>query len=201
MTVLVLETGLGPAAMERALGWALGGPTLAGVPYRPRVVISAGFSGALQGGLRVGDLVLATEVTDGEGNTWPAQIGQTDLRWPLHRGRLLSGPHLVAEPTRKQELGAEHQALAVDMETAVVARLCQGQGIPFGCLRAISDDVETALSAPLARVLRRGRVAPLRLVGAVLRNPAMVGELWRLARHTRLAARQLALGLGELLRC
>jgi adenosylhomocysteine nucleosidase len=203
LTVLVLETGMGPAATERALGWALGSPLFGGVPYRPRVVLSAGFSGALQEGRPVGDLVLATEVADGEGNTWPAtwpaDLGPGEWRPPLHRGRLLSVPELVADPARKRLLGAENQAVAVDMETAVVARLCQGAGVPFGCLRAISDDGATPLSPRLAGVLRGGQVAPWRLAAALLRQPGMVGELCRLARDTRRAARQLALGLGELL--
>jgi adenosylhomocysteine nucleosidase len=203
LTVLVLETGMGPAAMERALGWVLGSPLFGGVPYRPRVVLSAGFSGALGPGLRVGDLVLATDVADTEGNcwpaTWPADLGPGEWRPPLHRGRLLGLPNLVADPDRKRLLGAEHQALAVDMETAVVARLCHKAGVPFGCLRAISDDGETPLSPRLANVLCGGRVAPWRLAAALVRRPALVGELWRLARDTRHAARQLALGLGELL--
>jgi adenosylhomocysteine nucleosidase len=203
LTVLVLETGMGPAAAERALAWALGSPDLGGVPYRPRLVLSAGFSGALQAGFSVGDLVLATEVVDGEGNTWPVtwptDPGPGEWRPPLHRGRLLGVPELVADPARKRGLGVENQAVAVDMETAVVARLCHAAGVPFGCLRAISDDGDTPLSPQLTGILHRGRVAPWRLAAALVRRPQLAGELWRLARDTRQAARQLALGLGELL--
>jgi hypothetical protein len=203
LTVLVLETGVGPAAMERALGWALGGPDLGGVAYRPRVVLSAGFSGALGAGSEVGDLVLATEVTDGRGGVWPApwpaNLGPGAWRPPLHRGRLLSVPDVVGDPAEKRRLGESHRAMAVDMETAVVARLCHARGMPFGCLRAISDDGNTPLSPRWADVFRGGRVAPLRLLRALVREPALVGELGRLAGDTRRAARQLALGLGELL--
>ncbi len=203
LTVLVLETGMGPEATERALGWALNSPSLGGVPYRPGLVLSAGFSGALQPDRQVGDLILATEVVDGRGSawpaTWPADLGPGEWRPPLHRGRLLSLAEMVADAAGKRRLGTEHQAVAVDMETAVVARLCQRAGVPFGCLRAISDDDDTALSPQLAGVLRGGRVSPWRLAAAVARRPALVGELWRLAWDTRRAARQLALGLGELL--
>ena len=45
----------------------------------------------------------------------------------------------------------------------------------------------------------RGRVSPIRLALAVLARPWLVPELWRLAGATRIAARQLGLGLGELL--
>jgi hypothetical protein len=85
------------------------------------------------------------------------------------------------------------------METAVVARLCRRQGVPFGCLRVISDDLNTTLSPRLADLLRQGRVSPSRLAGALLRQPSLAVELWRLAGQTRKAAEQLSLGLGRLL--
>jgi adenosylhomocysteine nucleosidase len=203
LTVLVLETGLGPAATEAALGWVLSEPRLGGVPYRPALVLSAGFSGALSPDLAVGDLVLADEVADTAGGrwpaTWPGPLPAGEWRPPLRRGRLLTASALAGDPEEKRRLGARHEALAVDMETAVVARLCQRHGVPFGCLRTISDGQATPLAPGLVDVLRRGRVAPWRLAGALLRRPALLTELWRLAEQTRRAARQLALGLGEVL--
>ena len=41
LTVLVLETGVGAAATEAALTWALGSPLFGNLPYRPRLVLSA----------------------------------------------------------------------------------------------------------------------------------------------------------------
>jgi adenosylhomocysteine nucleosidase len=203
LTVLVLETGLGPGAVEAALTWALGAPPFGNVPYRPKLVLSAGFSGALRQGLHVGDLVLATEVVDTEGNrwpaTWPGELPPGQWQPPLKRGRLLTVPALVGDAGEKRALGERSGALAADMETAAVARLCHKHEVPFGCLRAISDDGDTPLSPQLVGLLKRGRVAPLRLAAALARRPALAGELWRLARHTRTAARQLARGLGEVL--
>src|SRR5581483_9818380 len=64
LSVLVLETGMGALAAERAAGWLVRGPVLDGVAYRPRLVLAAGFAGALQDRFRVGDVILATEVVD-----------------------------------------------------------------------------------------------------------------------------------------
>src|SRR5438874_8175661 len=105
LSVLVVETGMGRARTESALDWLLGWPQLDGVAYRPRVVLSAGFAGALQPGYRVGDVLLATEVADAGGGRWPT-TWPDDLpegRWepPLHRGRLLTVPHMVAGPRDK----------------------------------------------------------------------------------------------------
>jgi adenosylhomocysteine nucleosidase len=202
LQVVALETGLGAAAMEAAMNWLLAGPLFGNVPLRPKLVLSAGFSGALRPGQRVGDLLLATEVADQDGNVWPAT-------WPgelpaaewkkLERGRLLTVPALIAEPAMKRSLGERFGAAAVDLESAALARLCHQRGVPFGCLRAISDDLDTPLSPHLGRLLRRGRVSPWRLALALARHPLMAGELWRLAGATRIAARQLNTALGALL--
>ncbi len=203
LTVLAVETGVGNDAADKAVQWLLGNPPFGNVPYRPKFILSAGFSGALRADQRVGDLVLATEVIDAVGNvwpaTWPGDLPAGDWRPPLTRGRLLAVPTLVGDPDEKRRLGEQHDAVAVDMETAVLARACQKKGVPFGALRVISDALTTPLSPQLVDVLKTGRVAPLRLAAAVLRSPQLVGALWRLSRDTRHAARQLALGLSELL--
>ena len=64
--------------MEKALSWLLSGPPVDGVPYRPSLVLSAGFSGAVVAGLNVGDLILASEVCDADGVCRPAT-------WPRRR--------------------------------------------------------------------------------------------------------------------
>jgi adenosylhomocysteine nucleosidase len=203
LTVLVLETGMGAAATDRALEWLLGAPLLGKVPYRPRVVVSAGFCGGLRSDLTVGDVVLATEVVDDRGGKWPTPW-PGDLppgRWEpaLHRGRMLTVPAVVAAPREKRRLQETHDAVAVDMETAAAARWCQREGIPFGCVRAVSDAAEDGLSPGLAAALAGGRVSALRLAAGLVRSPSMVRELWRLARHTARAGERLAAALGELL--
>jgi nucleoside phosphorylase len=203
LTVLVLETGIGLARMRTALDWLLHRPLLGNVPYRPKLILAAGFAGALHPSFRVGDVLLATEVADLAGNhwpaTWPAEPLSGEWRPPLHRGRLLTSARMIGDPAEKLTLGRQHDAVAVDMESAIAAELCSRQGVPFGSLRAISDDAHTALSPRLVSLLAGGRASLWRLLLALARSPRLVGELWRLARHTRLAAEQLGQALGELL--
>jgi nucleoside phosphorylase len=201
--VLLLETGIGPDRMEKALEWLLGQPQLGNVPYRPKVVLSAGFSGSLQDDYKLGDVILATEVADREGHVWPVpwpgELPSGEWRPPLHRGRLLTSRQLAGSPEEKRELGRQSGAVAVDMETAVGVRLCSRQGVPFGCVRVISDSLDTPLSPQLVSFLASGRVSPLRFLAALVRSPRLGREVWRLARDTRLAAEQLGKALGELL--
>jgi adenosylhomocysteine nucleosidase len=202
LTVLSVQAGVGPRHAERALDWLLGRPLMGNVPYRPKIVLSAGFSGALCAERKVGDVILATEVADTEGHrwpaTWPGELPAGEWRPTLHRGAIACAATL-ASAEQKQDLGQQLGALAVDMESAVVARACTKHGVPFGCLRVVSDEMTTPLSPQLLALLSEGRVSALRLLAALARSPSLAGQLWRLARHTRFAAEQLAKALGELL--
>jgi adenosylhomocysteine nucleosidase len=206
--VRVVESGVGSAAMERALGWALE------AQRRPGLVVAAGFAGGLGAAMRVGDVLLPSAIVEPSGECCAGSRGTGSLPVlfaagqagclspdvvPWQRGRLLSVAELVGDPKEKARLAAQHDAVAVDMESAVAARCCFQAGVPFACLRAISDDGETPLSPHLVEVLRGGEVAPLRLAAVLARRPWLAAELRRLARDTRKAARNLALGLVRLL--
>jgi adenosylhomocysteine nucleosidase len=184
--------------MEAAIAGLLGQTGPGGKPFRPPFLMLAGFSGALQSGRKVGALILATEVVDEQGGRWPAN-------WPgdrpttAERGRVLTAEAIVANPANKRERGTRHGALAVDMESAAAARVCYEHGVPFGCLRSVSDDVDSELSPTLLGLLRRGRPSPRGVLSAILQQPLVVREMWRLASSTRLAAQRLAAALDELI--
>jgi adenosylhomocysteine nucleosidase len=205
---LCVETGMGAAAVERALAWVLSWPV------RPTCVLFAGFAGALAPGLAVGDLVQASEVRDETGRTWPVSRtalpreleGSASGKPPLPSssrrngaqrsvpvsGALLTVSELASGPDAKRRLAERHGALAVDMESATAARLCAEADLPFLAVRAISDDARTELSAGLARVLAGGLVSVSRLMAHLALRPWGVVELLRLAWDTSRAARTLS---------
>jgi adenosylhomocysteine nucleosidase len=196
--LLVLESGLGRKAMESAITGIMCQPGPGGPLYRPPFLVLAGFSGALQSRHNVGALILATDVVDERGGYWPA-TWPGDRPTTAARGRVLTVEAIVANPVGKRELGARHGALAVDMESAAAARLCHEHGVPFGCLRAVSDDIDTELSPALLGLLRGGRPSPRGVLAAIARRPQVVREMWRLARSTRRAAQQLAAALDKMI--
>jgi nucleoside phosphorylase len=203
LTVLVLEAGVGPAAMSAAMDWLLGRPMLENVPYRPQMVLSAGFAGALTDQLATADVVVATEIFEEHGRCWsalwPGKLPTGSWNPPLHSGRLLTCQEMITSVERKKELGQRHDSIAVDMEAALVARHCSEQDIPWGCVRAISDDVQTALSSELLWLAPQGKVVWPRLLASVLQSPRLIGEMCGLARNTHRAGLQLATALGKLL--
>lgn len=187
----MLETGVGAAAMESALRWCLSGPYFGDVLYQPRMLMSVGYSGALQPEQRVGDLVLATEAIDERGDCWPAICPDGLSGWHISTGRVLTMPRLIGDPQEKRRLGQQYAAAAVDMESAIAARYCHQHRIPFACLRVISDEWQTPLSPDLVDLLQQGRVPFLGLIRRLLSHPKLIGELWGLAGQTRRASRQL----------
>lgn len=203
LSVLVVETGVGRARAERAADWLLSRPRFGNVPYRPKLVLAAGYCGGLVDELRTGDCVLATEVVDEAGGrwstTWPSELPAGPWQPPLHRGRLVTTRALAAEPYQKRALAQTHAALAVDMETAALAQRCAAAGVPFGCVRTVLDAVDKPLSPRLASVFAGGRVSPWRLAWALVRSPGLVGELLGLAQRAKAAGEPLGKALGELL--
>jgi hypothetical protein len=201
LTILAMRTGVGPDAASRAADWLVSRPVVAGLPYRPSFVLCAGFAGALDTSLKPGELVLAEDIVSEDGAVYPTNWpGTLSGVWnpPLHRGRVLTTGAIVPTAKDKRKRREESAALVVEMESAPVARLCAREGIPFGCLRAVVDDASMSLHPAIVRATTGG-VCLWRLGGALLVRPWLVRDLWKLASLTRLAARQLALGLGELL--
>jgi adenosylhomocysteine nucleosidase len=189
--VLVLETGVGSDRAAAAVRWLM-------QHHSPRLVIACGFAGALSPTLKVGDVLLASEVVE---------PGEDELRWrtavpaelgDLPVGRLVTVAELAGRPAAKRILARQTGAVVVDMESAAIAEACQARRVPCAVVRAISDAADTMLSARLVALLSGGRVSPWRVLGAVMRSPSLTIELWRLARNTRIAARRLAAALRRI---
>jgi adenosylhomocysteine nucleosidase len=187
LSIEVIETGMGSAAMEEALAWRFQSQR-----PRPGHLLLAGFCGSFHPDLGTGALVPVGEIVDGQ--------GQRFVTGEETGYRLLTSPVLVGTNEEKTRLREQFQADVVDMESAVAAPWCRHHGVAFHCLRAVSDDAMTSLSPALLDLLSMGRVSALKLTAALLRKPGLVFELVRLARNTRKAAQNLAVGIDSWLR-
>ncbi len=191
--MLVVQTGVGQAQVETALDWVLH-LKIGGASYRPPWLVFAGFGGALVPDLTVGDVVWGTEVVTPDGHAWATTWGPHPPAG-LRAGRLLTTPGVISTAAEKQALGHANQALVVDMESAYFARRCTEAGLRFGCVRAVSDTMDTALSPELVELLASGVVSPWRFLFVLARRPRLLGEMLRLARDTNVASHQLTLAL------
>jgi adenosylhomocysteine nucleosidase len=105
---------------------------------RADLVISVGWAGALTPDLETGRAYAASGVIDARtGERFRVAIWSGE-RW------LVTSP-IVADGAEKRRLAAVYGAELVDMEAAAVARLAQMRGIPFYCIKGVSDGINDKL--------------------------------------------------------
>lgn len=168
--VTVVAGGGDGARLERELEAAVADATM---------VLSCGLAGALAPGLKAGDLVL--------GERFPGESRGTDvvemLREQLagaHIGSIIGSDTIVASVAEKQALYAETNALAVDMESHIAARVAARHGLPFAIVRAISDTADHTLPpAALVGMRPDGSMALGAVLASLARNPGQLPALIR----------------------
>lgn len=166
------------AAVDRALS-----------DFAADAIVSTGFCGALSPALSVADIVIATSVTDGA-QSFAASLPACSR--PHHRGIIVSIDHVAQTAAEKRKLHASG-AIAVEMEAAGVAARARDRGLPFYCIRAVSDLASEDMANDFNRALRDdGHFATMSLLTGTLRKPLVrLPELLRLRNRCTRAARVL----------
>lgn len=134
--------------------------------FKVEIVVNTGSAGAVKSGLKIGDLVLATELAyhDVDNRIFNYQYGQIPQmparyksdeqlikeievlsvdKLKVHRGLIVSGDSFVStkkETDRIQEYFPN--ALVTEMEGAAVAQTCHQFDIPFIVIRSVSDTAD-----------------------------------------------------------
>ena len=159
--------------------------------YRPDLIISTGFGGALQDHVNTGDIVVSTEVLDLTGDD-----GQ-DVRWraipPAHRPpAVLTTDDLIVKATRKARIGQATGALTVDMETSAVAAVAAAHDTGFLAVRCITDNSHDNLPREFNDFFVLGQLQPSRILTSIVRRPRLVLDLARMGYRARRAGNTLA---------
>jgi adenosylhomocysteine nucleosidase len=111
---------------------------------------------------------------------------------------LVTSP-IVANEAEKQRLASAYQADLVDMEAAAIARLAQMRGIPFYCIKGISDGHSDQLPDFNRFILPGGQFKLARFVLFALLRPWYWHALIRMGENSRKAARNIAQSLLDFL--
>jgi adenosylhomocysteine nucleosidase len=163
---------------------------------RANCLISLGTAGALAPELRAGEVIISTNVVATDRRWW-AEKRFRDRIADFARGiGALEGPVLgaqaiLATAAQKSRAWSETRAVAVDLESDIVARIATSAGIPFVVLRSIADAAYRELPpAALIPLSEDGTPRLAGVVSSVLRQPGQLASLVRLAReaHTALLA-------------
>lgn len=191
--VVLIVAGAGRALAGRGTKRLIDG-------HRPRWIVSLGFGGALDPALKRNDVFIAEEIVDAStpddppravGYSLPDSSPKQKDRFAS--GRLLTASKIVRTATEKATLRERFAADVVDMETAAVANVCADRGQRFLSVRAISDEAGTDLPPEVMSVM--GPTGGFRLgatIGALMKRPGSVKDLWTLREHAIEASDRLA---------
>jgi len=163
-----------------------------------RRILSIGICGALCPELRVGDVLIASEIITADAvysanASWMRELA---ARFPTAIVATMAGVGSVSGDRHgKAELRAATQAGAVDMESHVAARAAMAHGLPFAALRVVSDDAHRNLPHAAQVALHpSGGVNLPAVLRSVLRAPLQILPLMRTAWEAEIA-------FAALLRC
>jgi len=145
--VLVVITGVGIRKARKAANAVIN-------RVSPSYLISAGFCGALDPSLRVGDAVLGEGVfsrVKGENITLFSDLDPGGLE--VVKGGLLTENRFISSAAEKSALYRETRALCVDMETWGAAEAASQKGVTLVALRVVSDTYREVLPE-MGRIMR-----------------------------------------------
>ncbi len=151
---------------------------------RPAGLLSIGLAGGLDPALAVGTLVVGTRVAG-----LAADAGWATRLLAANPGAIAGGVAGVATPAAtvadKARLHAEAGAVAVDMESHVVAEVAAAHGLAFAVLRVIGDGAfDTLPAAARVPLTPDGGVRMAAVLAAVARRPWQIPALIGLAGAT-----------------
>lgn len=170
----------------------------AAVAQGGRRILSIGICGALCPELRVGDIVIASEIVTADA-IYPADASWTrelTERVPSAIVASMAGVDRVsANSAQKAGLRASTNAKTVDLESHVAARAALMHGLPFAALRIVSDGAQRDLPhAAQVAMHPSGGVNLPAVLRSVARAPLQVLPLIRTAWEAEIA-------FSVLLRC
>jgi adenosylhomocysteine nucleosidase len=207
--LLMLTAATGGAALVKISGMGCDRATRAArelVDAGAEALLSWGTAGALDPALTEGTVLLATKVIShdersglethfGTALPWRTRLGNAlAAHGPVVEGTLMTAAALVATAEAKAQLFRRTGAMAVDMESAAVAKVAASATLPFMVIRVIVDTARDTLPDALVQMIDaelRGERRRSRLALPLLRAPAQWSQLARLAWQSRSAGRSL----------
>lgn len=205
---LLALTGMGGKAAREAAARLV-------AQFRPDLLVSLGFGGALSPELQAGDLVLGESFGRYDPRTQalepltPAPTAPRALPellaslaaagLPAAAASLITTPWIIHKAGQGGPLQSR-PFLVLDLETAAVAEVARAETLPFLGLRAITDIATEEIPEFFSPPDREpGAVRLLDVLGWLAADPRRLAELLRLWRRSRLAAARLAAALLALL--
>jgi adenosylhomocysteine nucleosidase len=189
----LIETGVGPACAREVSEAVL-------FSLAPGALISTGYAGAL-GPADIGEVVLGTKTLDWTREKTKQEIqadsallesarrAARDAGIVWSQGAVVTVEQVVWRASEKQALGEVSGAIAVDMESAAIAKVASAAGIPFLLVRGVSDRVGDDL--PMDFNVWFSSFGSLRCFLQIMKKPSILHGLYEMELHANQASANL----------
>lgn len=182
--------GMGRARAEAAAGRLL--------DRGAGALVSWGIAGGLDPDLGPGTVVIPEFVVDGDQGRWFVDSGWRDRLLtgigglvPISRRPMYHSDRIVASPEQKHALHERWSVAAVDMESAGIAKVARGAGVPWLIIRVVGDVADQGIPKAVTELSdRNGRLRYGAVAGLVLR-PRLWPTLLALGRANAAAGRSM----------
>lgn len=179
--------------------------------FKPSMLVSAGFCGALSAGLKAGQVVGAEALL----NTvypQPSGLGLEILRQlsaekatpgsAIELVKAFTSAKVIGTVKEKTALLSRFGAAVVDMEASAIANAAQKFNLPWNAIKAVSDEASFAMPLNFNDFSNgeNGQVNKSKIIFEVIKRPVLIPRLCRLAENSCKAAKNLAVFLDIFLR-
>ncbi len=153
------------------------------------LLVSCGYGGALQPGIRAGDLAVDSSRSDASWVQFIKLLAEKQSL-KLYEGIFLSDAKALATREEKRSAGAKTGALLVEMESQAIFEVCRDKKIPFGSIRAVSDPADQNLPLAAIAISPNGKLTA-KFWRAFLSRPQEWVDIIRLSLSSKKANRSL----------
>ena len=195
--VCTIIVGIGRQNAERAVRSFLAASV-------PELVLTCGFAGGLNPGLKLGDVVFEIghrQLAIGN-QSEPPRVGSYNalVAAGARPVKFFCADRIATTVAEKKKLRTETGADAVEMESGAIHAVCRERGLACVTVRVITDAADEDLPLDFNALAKPDRSLEFgKLAWAVARSPGKIGALWELQKKTSFAAKQLAAVLAQVI--
>jgi adenosylhomocysteine nucleosidase len=189
---LLVLSGMGPANVAAAIDSL--------IAQNVDALVSFGTAGALHEDSKSGDIIIPENIITYDNQSlniasaWRDNVLNNLDACPvkIHRNDIYTSERVISTITEKRERNKDTGAIAVDMESALIANAAKKLNLPCLVIRVVVDEVDTVIPAKVLDCTDiYGDVAYARLLMSILKQPGLIGDLLKLGSAFKLASESM----------